>query len=124
MALGPVITGDNRYGGARGVPEGKRRRNAVQITFGDGVATYPSLGIPLPTRGSTGFGGFGLVRFLERLQIDSPSPGDGYVYKWDSVNNSIRIYQVGAAVATPLAEVSTAFVPANNTTLYATAVGW
>jgi hypothetical protein len=99
------------------MPDGKRRRNAVTIAFGDGVNTYPVNGVPLPARGL-----FGMVRFLERLLLDSPSPGDGFVYKWDSINNSIRIYE-SAGVVGPLVELTAANTPA-ATTLYATAQGW
>lgn len=116
--IAATVTGDNRFGGKMGMPDGKRKRNMVQITFGDGASTYPALGIPMPAKGA-----FGMVRFVERLSLDSPSPGDGFMYKWDSVNNTIRIYQ-GAGAAGPGVEVTTAYVPANNTTLYGSALGW
>jgi hypothetical protein len=119
-ALGAAtVTGDNRFGGARSAPDGKRRRNAVRVVFGDGVSTYPTNGVPMPAAGQ-----FGLVRFLESLQLNDASSPDGFVYKYDTVHNSIRIYGGSASAGTAGTEMSAAGVPANGTTLYATAVGW
>jgi hypothetical protein len=69
---------------------GKKRRNRVTIVFGDGVSTYPALGVPMPTAGS-----FGMIRQLDFLHVYDESNPDGYIYKYDSVNNKIRIYAQG-----------------------------
>lgn len=88
------------------------------VVFGDGTSTYPSGGIPV-TLGQLGF-----RNALRGLYFNDQSSADGYVYKFDVSTLSIRIYQVGAAVSTPLSEVTTAYVPAASTTLSFEAEGY
>ena len=56
------------------------------ITFGDGALKYPALGIPLPDKGQ-----FGMKALVKRLNITQPP--DGYEYRYDKVNGTIRIFQ-------------------------------
>jgi hypothetical protein len=99
---------------------GKKRRNRITITFGDGVNTYPAGGVVLPT-----FGSFGMTRQLDYVLLVDASNPDGFVYKYDQTNNKLRIYSEQAvALNAPLLEVSAAFVPALNVTLTGEAVGW
>lgn len=103
---------------------GKRRRHYCSIVFGDNVSTYPANGVLLPA-----FSGFGLVAFLETVDIqDATNQMDGYVYEWDSVHNTVRILfptqQTAGAGNRAGVEVTTAFVPATNVTLFAFVWGW
>lgn len=95
------------------------RYDAVfSVAFGNGVLTYPANGIPL-TKAK-----LGCPVSLEKFILLSPSPGDGYVYKYDSTNTSIRIYQTGSGVvAQQLSELLNAATPA-ATTIRAEAIGW
>lgn len=93
--------------------------NDVKIVFGDGASTYPSGGIPL-----SGLSKYGFPNSVGTLVMVDMSNADGYLYKWDKVNNKIRIYQSPAVAAAPsvaaaFSEVTTAFVPASGVTIYA-----
>lgn len=96
----------------RKVIEEKRKRNRVKIVFGDGALTYPAGGVPMPALGV-----FGFVRLLDGLLIYQSAPDDALIYKYDAVNNTIRIWtpSTGAELAAP---------PASNRTLFAEAIGW
>jgi hypothetical protein len=65
-----------------------------------------------------------MVRFLETLELNSPSPNDGFMYKFDTVNNTIRIYGAGGSAGAAGVEMTAASVPALGTTLYGIAQGW
>ncbi|MEN6421319.1 MAG: hypothetical protein ABFD76_05170 [Smithella sp.] len=71
-----------------GVMAGKNMTLAT-IAFGNAALTYPANGIPLPA-----IGHFGLLKVLDFMSIQPP-PGDGFVYKYDSTNHTIRIYTQG-----------------------------
>lgn len=64
----------------------RRRRNEVKLVFGDGIKTYPTNGVPLPAKKA-----FGLHTVIGRVDIQQPI--NGYVYKYDPTNHTIRIYQ-------------------------------
>lgn len=85
----------------------------IKIVFGDGASTYPTNGVPLSKLAQMGFPySIGDVIFYDA------SSSDGYVYKWDSVHNTIRIYQSPAIAGLgPLTELTTSATPA-STTLY------
>lgn len=94
-----------------------------KLVFGDGASTYPAGGIPLTAAK------LGCPVQVRSLDLFSPSSGDGYLYKYDFVNNKIRIYQSPAIASAPstavaLIEVTTAFVPVSNVTLYASVSGY
>lgn len=59
------------------------------IAFGDGVKTYPANGVPLPAIGQ-----FGLHKGID-FGLVSQNPDDGFIYKYDKTNHSIRIYTQG-----------------------------
>lgn len=89
-----------------------RRRWMVGIAFGNGALTYPALGVPMPVPGQ-----FGFTNFLETLDLIDPSNSDAFLYKYDQVNQKIRIYTT--STNTELGAVAVA-----ATTLYAEAIGW
>jgi hypothetical protein len=98
----------------------KMRSIPVQISFGDGVLTYPAGGIPLS------LSKLGLVGELIGLEITEPDADDGLVYKWDKSANTLRLYygDYSAAVDGPLVEVpSGSYAPA-ATVIEAIAKGW
>ena len=64
--------------------------NSVTIAFGDSALTYPSGGIPL-TKASMGCPNAIISGHL--LQANS---ADGLIYKYDQVNNKIRMYRAPA----------------------------
>lgn len=96
------------------------RNYEFKLVFGDGSSTYPALGIPLTNAK------LGCPVQLREFILYSRSGGDGYEYKYDVANNSIRIYQVPAAAslgsAAPMVELGAVAVAA--TTLYAVSVGY
>jgi hypothetical protein len=109
-----VITVDVR----RKVQCDKYYSMAGSIVFGDGTSTYPAGGIPV-TKGQLGF-----RNTLRGLYFNDESSGDGYVYKFSLANLTVRIYQMGASLSSPLTEVSGAYVPAASTTLQFEAEGY
>jgi hypothetical protein len=66
-----------------------KNMSLVSIAFGGGALTYPANGIPLPA-----IGVFGFRKAINFASI-MPAPGDGFVYKYDKTNHSIRVYTQG-----------------------------
>src|SRR4030042_1269212 len=66
---------------------GLMRECIYQVSFGNAALTVPANGVPLPALAQ--FGGLRTVKFH---QI-APVTIDGYDYKYDEVNHSIRIFQ-------------------------------
>ena len=92
---------------------GKKKRFRVKLVFGDGALTYPAGGVPMP-----GPGGFGMVRLLDGIVDIEQASDDSNQYKYDVVNNKIRIY-----IGTTGVEMG-AVAPAASRTIYANAEGW
>lgn len=63
------------------------RSNIVDITFGDGVDTYPSGGVPL-TKAK-----LGMPAVIKSFSLSDPASANGFIYKYDDANEKIRIYQ-------------------------------
>jgi hypothetical protein len=91
----------------------KKKRFRVKIVFGDGALTYPALGVPMPA-----YGMFGMVRFLDGFENIEAASDDTNIYKYDFVNNKMRIWIPSTGV-----EMG-AVAPAANRTIYADAIGW
>lgn len=68
----------------------------LKLVFGDGAKTYPAGGIPLSSLSAQGF-----PTIVATFNFIDQSSADGFVYKYDSVNQKLRIYQM-AAHAHPL----------------------
>jgi hypothetical protein len=85
----------------------------ASVTFGNGALTYPPGGIPLTAAQ------FGFRNFIKAVDFVDPSSGDGYVYKYDQATASIRIYEVGPALSTPLSELGSVAVAATTLQVYA-----
>lgn len=99
--------------------EPPRKRYRVKLVFGDGAKTYTVGGIPLPARGL-----FGMVAFLEYLNLVDSSAGGGFVWQFDKTNNKLKAFvEQAVGTNTPLAEATAALAPA-STTLWVEAVGW
>lgn len=63
------------------------KTHVMDLAFGNGTLTYPTGGVPLSVAK------LGLAREVHSVQI-AGAP-DGFVYKWDQVNNKILIYTQG-----------------------------
>jgi hypothetical protein len=96
-----------------------RYEATFSIAFGDGVLTYPAGGVPL-TKAN-----LGCPASLESLILIDPASANGFVYKYDSANEKLRIYQGDndAVADGPLVELGGAAAPA-AATLYAKVSGW
>ena len=96
------------------------KSNNVRIQFGNGVLTYPAGGIPLNKTK------LGLPNTVTSLVVYDDMSADGFVYKWDNVNNKVRIYQGdnNNAADAPLIELVAATATPAATSLYATAIGY
>lgn len=76
------------------------------VAFGDSALTYPATGVPLPAIAS-----LGPFKKSAQLVMVVPVTIDGYIYKYDATNHSLRIFQ-SAGTAAPLAELSGTALPA------------
>lgn len=94
------------------------KSQVVSITFGNGTLTYPTSGVPV-----TGIKSAGFPNTIGSVTIYAASPGDGFLYKYDPTNSTIRIYQAPASGPAALVELTTAATPA-ATTLLATVSGF
>lgn len=97
----------------------ERVSRTIAISFGDGALTYPSGGVPL-TKGK-----MGCPVEVENFQFIDEASANGLVYKYDKVNNKIRIYQGDndAVADGPLVELGTGATPA-LATIYAEVSGY
>jgi hypothetical protein len=95
----------------------KIKKVVATITFGNGALTYPALGVPVTAAL------FGFRNTIQSLEFVDDSSGDGYVYKYDATNKTIRIYQANytATAAGVLVELGSVAVAA--TTLVVAAEG-
>lgn len=89
------------------------------VVFGNGALTYPSGGVPLLKAS------LGCPARIEDLELVDPGSANGYVYKYDFVNEKLRIYQGdnNNAADAPLIELLTSEAPA-AATLYVRVNGW
>ena len=87
----------------RDIGHGALQKNVTiaDVTFGDGVLTYPAGGVPLPAKEK-----FGFSKTIDVGLIEDAS-ASGYVHKYDRTNHRIRIYNAGTeltgGVTTPAA---------------------
>lgn len=94
--------------GKGAVTDDGKKVKIFTVAFGNGSLTYPATGIPLSSLTAQGF-----PNSIDKVDMFSDSAGDGYLYKYDATNNSIRIYRSPAVAGlAPLTEVTTAFTPA------------
>lgn len=77
---------------SRRIDRNQKKHVDITLAFGDSALTYPTGGVPMPTRVS-----LGLSRNLDFIELHDPANANGLVYKYDKTNNKMRIYQ-GAAV--------------------------
>jgi hypothetical protein len=99
--------------------EGPKRYSRGTIALA-GTDTYPTAGVPLPTKDK-----FGMVRQLDDLRFIGQSTGTTqYLTNYDPTNNKMLFYEEEAAAAGgPLLECDTAEVPGART-YHFVAVGW
>lgn len=77
---------------AMSIDDDGTRYKKIKAVFGDSTSTYPSGGIPL-----SGLSGAGFPNVVGDVMIMDAVNGDGMLYKWDSVNNKLRIYYPAGA---------------------------
>lgn len=100
--------------------DSSERETQVDVTFGNGALTYPTNGIPYAKAS------LGCPNSLSELRFNSPSAGDGFVYKHDVAHGTIRIYESGAtnASAAALTELVANTATPAATTIRVIARGW
>lgn len=92
-----------------------RRSLNLQLTFGDGVKTYPAGGVPIDITA------FGCKNTIESLVIYDR---DSSVYSWsyDATNAKLVALQTGAGLSGPLAQPSAVAIAAQS--LKCEVTGW
>lgn len=80
------LTYTQQAGKSKASPADPRFTGVFKIAFGDGALTYPSGGIPL-TKAK-----LGCPTNIDELHVIDADDGNGYVYKFDSETNKLRIY--------------------------------
>ena len=96
--------------------ESNEKQLKFDVSFGNGTLTYPAGGISLLKAS------LGCPNNLTTLMVENASASDGFVYKYDSAAQKLRIYQQNSTIG-PLVELSGAATPA-ATTLRVEARGW
>lgn len=98
----------------------KRKIHRGTLTFGDGALTYPTAGIPLPTKDK-----FGFSRVIEDLVIvGNNALTTDYMYRYNKAAHKLLMYEEEAAAAGgPLLECDVAEAPPARTLNYI-AYGW
>lgn len=86
----------------------RRLRNEIKLAFGNAILTYPTYGIPLPSKAA-----LGLHSHFDRWEVE-PTP-DVYAYVYDRTYYTLRLYNKASG-----AEFSGAIAA---TVLYITAYG-
>ena len=104
----------------RGRKRQGRKEVRFLIEFGDGVLTYPSGGVPIAKAS------LGLPVAIDSMNIYDGASANGLVYKYDSQNEKIRIYEGDYAQAgdAPLVELDAASDAPAAADLYVEAVGY
>ena len=100
---------------------GKRKMHRGTIAFGNGVDTYSTTGIPLPTRDK-----FGFTRILEDLAIVGAGAATAdYMYRFNKPGYKLQMFgdRAAAALGLPLSESAASEAPAART-LNFIAYGW
>ncbi len=82
------------------IPSGPKIMSMAVLVFGDGAKTYPAGGIPLPAMGM-----FGLKREIQFVAVEQP-PANGFVYKVDRANHTLKIFTQGAVTGSTAAASS------------------
>lgn len=69
------------------IGNGGHKTVIADVAFGDGALTYPAGGVPLD------LGQLGFRNEILSMNLSDAANANGFVYKFDSGNNKIRIYQ-------------------------------
>ena len=72
----------------------RRKRHEVTIAFGDGSATYPTNGVPLPAKRTA----FQMHAEIDRIDLPPVTSG-GYVCMYDKTYYTIRIFKCAGSAA-------------------------
>lgn len=106
--------------GKGSITDAGNKSKLIKVVFGDGALTYPAGGVPL-----SGLSTMGFPTAIATVNLMDPGSANGFVYKYDSVNNKLRIYQGDNTnvAAAPLIELSGSAAPA-AATLYVSVSGY
>lgn len=120
---GSDVTYTIQEGTQKASPSDPRFQANFAVAFGNGTLTYTTGGIPL-TRAK-----LGCPTRIDELVILNAAAGDGFLYKYDSVANTVRIYRIpdldgDAASAQALEEFVADTTAVEATTLYVKVVGY
>lgn len=98
----------------------KYKVNRLKLDFGNGVLTYPAGGVPLDANK------LGMPNEVRDLVIYDAEDAQGLLYKFDSENLKIRIYEGDYAQAgdAPLVELDGGADTPAATELYVRVEGW
>jgi hypothetical protein len=80
-------------------------RTFPTVAFGNGVLTYPALGVPMPALGK-----FGFLSAIKRAYFEQPA--NGFIYHFDRANHKIRIFNGAGAGTIAVANHVNIAVPA------------
>ncbi len=84
--MADIAAGDVTYViSKKSIGESGNRQFAMSIAFGDGALTYPSGGIPLTAAK------MGCPNQIIDFNLKNDGSASALIYKYDSVNNKIRI---------------------------------
>ena len=100
--------------------EAGMRKRVFLVSFGDGALTYPSGGVPLEKAK------LGVPNEIVDFNLGDHSSGDGFLYKFDVINEKIRIYQGdnNNASDSPLIELVDGVATPAATNIIMTVQGW
>lgn len=81
------------------VAHGRASKNitVASVTFGDGVLTYPTGGVPLPA-----IGRFGYQRSVDFVGVQEPIT-NGFRYQYDGTNHKLKILTQGVVTGSTAA---------------------
>lgn len=101
-------------------PSDPRYQAVYNLTFGNATDTYPTGGVPLVA------GRLGCPTKVEEFIIMDAADNNGFIYKWDSAANKVRVYQgdndAGADGA--LVELAGGVATPAAATIQVKVVGW
>lgn len=108
--MADLVAGDVTVTIRKKTTQSRVRINYLTFAFGDGAKTYPAAGgIPMPSPLKMGLQA-GVVYDLQLTQ----NPANGFIYKYDRVNNALKIWQCAASAA-PMVELGNVAVAATTT---------
>ena len=98
--------------GPGAVDDNANRVNNIVLTFGDGVSTYPTGGIPMSNLPKWGF-----PNSIDFVDILDTSGGGGYVYSYNRSTSKLMMFYAPTTTPGALVEIASSVVPASGLNL-------